>query len=500
MEFITTGDICIEKNADSRRKVQLLLYIYYAKFILCLRMKPNSEPRVAHRYLEKAFHNTIALMPFLAGKLIVQVPNAQNPAIGRLEIHIPAKLDRDAMPKLAFEDLTSTIDYDDLMEAGLSEDELDGEKLLPAAYIPDFHAGADILVAQASFVDGGLLLDIGMFHSVTDGSGLNTIMKIWARECVELQSPESGSPPLEILVDSFDHGLLRKLWLAEGNKPVPSEELDTSEELWRLLGLNPADLVQERFLPVAPSAFRSADVPQMKTSIFYVSKESFAELKAAASLGDLTLGEDMNLSANDALMALLWRAIMTARCPEGRPANGDIQETTLDTTFDGRAHFSDSLPPSYLGNVILINTTRMPLLTLTSCSTTLGQIATEIRKSLNKITKERVHSAFAIASAIPDFTKLTFPFATFEGAERCATSLLQLPLFELNFGNAFANDGRPESVRPPRREFDSICRRCMVLPLRTHGRFEVLISLVKNEMQRLERDPEFTKYAKFCCY
>ena len=72
---------------------------------------------------------------------------------------------------------------------------------------------------------------------------------------------------------------------------------------------------------------------------------------------------------------------------------------------------------------------------------------------------------------------------------------------EMRFGGkVFANGGLVDHLRPPRREFDVVCRRCVVLPPRRSGGFEVLLSLKSNEMEVLEKDPEFAQFAQFICH
>lgn len=471
---------------------------YYGKFILGFTIEHDQDPKTVFEYLRQSFSATIATLPFLAGKLILRPPDRVHSQRGTLAIESTPVLNCDAGPQLQFRDLATELDFEAMMEEGLPESAMDGELLLPAAFRPDLENGADIIVAQCNFVQGGCFLGVGLFHSVCDGSGLNTIVKLWADNCRSLQSGKTAGHRFVIPPASFDRGLLKNIWLREGNQETSPEDLDTSEDLWRLLGLNPVNLTNssEPFAPDEPSKAASMESPTMETSIFYVSQASFARLKRNVSK-DLDQQGGV-LSANDALMALLWRCIMKARFPVQDAESGEL-DALLDTTVDGRAQFSDKLPPSYLGNIILINTSSLPLSTLTAPSTTLSMITSEIRKSLNQITKSRVHAAFAIASCIPDYTQLSFPFATFEGAEVCITSLLNIPLFELDFGPVFGGGGRPQAVRPPREEFDKICRRVMIMPLRMHGGFEILITLLKSEMQKLRVDQELKEYAKFCC-
>lgn len=130
-----------------------------------------------HKLLNEAFYIMVDSMPFLAGKAFLSNLESTDPSIARLEIRIPTPVTRGHHPTLAFQDISHELDYDELMNAGLPQEELDGDKFLTNAYIPNRQSVADILVVQANYLDGEVLLGLGIFHSVTDGSGLNTIMK-----------------------------------------------------------------------------------------------------------------------------------------------------------------------------------------------------------------------------------------------------------------------------------------------------------------------------------
>lgn len=477
---------------------------YLLRFILCLPMKPGQKPETVFKYLQDSFSETLVQIPFLAGKLAVRGLETSESRPGQLEVRVPTIFDKDLAPKLRFKDLTASMDYAKLMSAGFPEQELDGDVLIPAAFIPTIDKGIDILAAQANFIKGGCLLGLGVHHSVSDALGMLAILKVWAEQCCRLQAQHVTSPQTIIGPASLDRELLQKIWLAERDEREENDQLDTSEELYRLIGLHPVTNTPNEPKITAhksPQTNGSGELPVVETSIFYMSKGALSDLKRAASPKSSDLCENYPaISANDALTAFLWRSVMSARFPSGAPDNTGQNTAILDTTVDARAQFSAAIPPLYFGNLVMINTTFMPLSTLISPSTELSQIAVEIRKTLDTITTSRVHSAFALASSIPAYTNLTYPFATFDGAEFCMTSLLNLPLFEIEFGDIFANGGKLEGARPPRAEFDAVCRRCAVLPQRTHGGFEILISLLKEEMERLLADKSFAKFAKFCCH
>ncbi len=458
----------------------------YAYTIYCLPMKPKEEPQKVHGYLEEALSKTVEQMPLLGGTLVLLQSGVQDTRQGRLEIVVPQHANDRVVP-LRFQDLKAVLDYEDLMAEGLPDYSLDGKLLLPTGLIADLQAGAAVLVAQANFLEGGCFLSVGLHHAVADGGAAVHLMQVWAQHCRQLQNPGVSEPLQTISQEGLNRNILRELWAANLNQHDENAYRDASEELWRFLGVNPVTDAPE----LANGTSTPAAAPNMETSIFYVSGSSFARLKEAGTRGSLS-----GVTANDALMALLWRGITKARFP----AYTGNETAILDTTVDGRAKFSPACPPDYFGNLVLMNTTYMSLASLTSPSTSLSSIAAEIRKTLDTISTAQENAAFTLAASIPDCGHLTFPFATFEGTELCITSTVNMPLFHLSFGGVFGNDGKPESIRSPKSEFASICRRCVVLPRRTNGGFEILISLVEGEMQRLMADKEFTQYAKFCCH
>lgn len=460
----------------------------YANLIFCFPIKPENEPRKVYEYLREGLSRTVESMPLLGGTVVSIQSDVQDTRKGRLEIVLPPHKD-DCVVPLTFQDLTAVLDYDELMAEGLPDESLDGELLLSWGVMADTQIGSAVLMAQANFLRGGCFLSVGLHHSVGDGAAVVHMMQVWAQHCRQLQIG-GDLEPVRAISQDLNRDLLRELWTANGNQHDASAYRHASREMWRFIGLKPVTDVPGS----ANGTGTPSTAPNTETGIFYVSGSAFAKLKEAGTKSSLS-----GVTANDALMALLWRGISKARFPADDPIHTRNETASLDTTVDGRAKFSSACPQDYFGNLVLMNTTFMSLASLTSPSTSLSFIAAEVRKTLDTISTERANAAFTLAASIPDYSNLSFPFATFEGTELCITSLVALPLFHLDFGGVFGDDGKPESVRPPKSDFASICRRCIVLPRRPSGGFEIVISLVEGEMQRLMADDEFTQYASFCC-
>ncbi|KAF9894899.1 hypothetical protein FE257_004521 [Aspergillus nanangensis] len=465
---------------------------FYARLIFTFGCSAQQDPAKVCSFLQDGLTRASVDIPSIAGKVFQS--SEDHVAKGALEVRINPNW----VPKIHLQDLRDVIDYDDWVTEGLPQDELDPDRFFPAIDMPDLQKGAPVFIAQANFVAGGMLLAVGMFHSVIDGTSGMWLAKKWAEYTRQLQGIATDDhAALVISPQSADNQLLMNLWEAEGHEAVTLDDLTHGRKgagdlsLWRLLGLDPVNPSPQPFsLDTLPDIHTPP--PPVRSTIFYVSQKALAELKAAAT-ADLS-GEN-GISANDALMALLWRAIIRARFPNPETATlGEEEETTLDATFDGRANFSPDLPWTYLGSLIFISTARMTISELTSSDTPLVRIAREVRRASDAITTSRIHAAFGLAAALPDYNSLSFPFATFAGTEVCITSWIAWSLFDLDFGPMFRNSGRPDFLRPPRREFDPVCRRCVVLPLQRYGGCEILVSLVSDEISRLEADPEFSRF------
>ncbi|KAI0454855.1 transferase family-domain-containing protein [Xylaria acuta] len=466
----------------------------YANFILSFRL--NAGPfSTVHSLLQESLRRTCDELPVLRRKAFIAELDEHSGKTGLLE----AKENANWVPEVVFNDLSSTWpDYDELVDSGFEQDALDGEVLFPPQiYDLDLHKkGACVFLSQANFVEGGLLLAFGIFHPLVDGHSGTLLMKLWAKHAQSLQQSSGDvGPALEFHPDSTNYGLLEKIWKAGNIEQVPEITLKTATpEAWRLLGLIPPSEPSEEYDPNAPH-------PKMRTTIFYVPALSFKELRAEANAG---ISSSPN-TANDALMAKLWRCTMKARLVAAGPTCVDYSPdvtSLLDLTLDGRARFSRSLPTSYMGTLIFITTTAMSMGKLTGDGTSLAEIASAVRLSVDAVTSKRLQEAFGLARFLPDYGEsLRFPFATFAGAEACFTSWVGLSAFDISFGDVlFANEGRADYVRPPRREFDAFCRRCVVLPMQTSGGFEILLTLKEGEMNILERDVEFMQYAKIVCH
>lgn len=465
---------------------------FFTSLIFTFRLRPGVTHEKVLSVLRASLQSASDELPLIRRRVFAIPPSEVNKTIGRLE----AREHPDWTPEVVYNDLTDEWpNYDDLVDEGLPQDMLDGAQLLPPGRVQiDLDGGTPLFIAQANFLDAGLLLGLSMFHPLIDGMSGALILRMWAKH-MRIQQGEAPAA-LSIPADCCDYSALIDTWKS-GGAPIA----EGTPEDWRLLGL----------LPPGSDEPPKKPPPQMLTSIFYISAAAFTRLSGVAAAASTAEDGDIAATANDALMALLWRCIMRARhaaASTSPPYSAPDAITELDTTLNGRVLFSDTLPWQYMGTLVYIVTTRLPIVDLISPATSLASIVTAVRRTVASVTRDRALSVYGLAATRLDgYTAATlrWPFATFDGAEACFSSFLSLPIMDMAFGGElFAGAGGvggiPDYVRPERRLLDLVCRNCNILPLRREGGAETLVSLTREEMALLERDAEFKEYAELVCH
>lgn len=477
---------------------------YFHGGIWALRLRDGVTQDQVISMLRSSLASASLALPLLTRRAFSIPPTPENPVTGRLE----AREHVDWTPVVDYNDLSNNPewpDYDELMEDGFPQDLLDGAVLLPSSRFGfDPETGTPLLVAQANFVKGGLLLGVSLYHALMDGMSMALIFRTWAQHMRLQQGEEPG--PAEMTTtplgqECFDYNTLVDVWKKAGSpvaEPTPDE--------WRMLGLLPPQESAGGGLRLPGSGSGDGGdtpapvpPPAMSTGIFYVSASAIARLSAIAA-------NEPGATANDALMALLWRCTIRARraAVADKPCYAPGAITEMDTTINGRAMLGDLLPWQYMGTLVFFTTTKLTVGELVAPITPLESIIRAVRSAVASVTRERILAGYGLAATrLPDFGVETLqrPMPTFEGAEFGVTSLLSLPILDWSFGSAmFANGGIPDHMRQERRLFDMVCRYCSIGPLRREGGTEVLVSLTVEEMEFLEGDEEFAQFAELLCH
>ncbi|KAI3322253.1 hypothetical protein HD806DRAFT_143878 [Xylariaceae sp. AK1471] len=466
---------------------------FFASLIFTFRLKTGVTYEQALGVLRESIRSASDELPLMRRRAFAIPVSRDDETVGRLE----ARENSDWTPEVDSKDLSAEWPtYDELMDEGLPQDMMDGEVLLsPRLARIDLEKGTPLLIVQANHVRGGLILGVSMFHPLVDGTSAVLLIRTWAKH---MRMRQGEAPAiLTIPAECCEYKAIQSVW-EEAGMPVA----ECTPENWRLLGLLP---------PGTPEPPKTPP-PPMITSIFYISTAGFSRLAGIAAAANDSKEKSVSVddepaTANDALMALLWRCIMRARqaaAPSSPAYSCPEAVAELDTTLDGRGVLSGKIPSQYMGTLVYIVTNKLPFAELVSPSTPLSSIVRTFRRTVASVTSELLLAAYGLAATrLPGYTAetLKWPFATFDGAESCFSSWLTLPIMDMAFGGQlFANGGIADYVRPEARVLDLVCRNCNVLPMRSEGGAEVLISLTTDEMRFLEDDAEFASFAQLLCH
>jgi hypothetical protein len=499
---------------------------HYTRFAIYLPLKPGASYATAFTELQRGLRKTFLQLPWLNGKVFWQSKKTPGWRPGQLEVqYTPIITDSPAPWQFKYNEVASDVDIDELRETGFPTDTFTDQEVLWAPFAPDMRKGADVFIGQANFMPGACVLCAAIFHSVADGMADVTIFKLWADHT---QGDEGGgASDLVLPADSADRGALERLWDKE-RSGTPLEKMD-KPAAWNIVGLEApgaaagqktgrrgalanksarwrhsmkkeggrvvlrlAIKVKGEVKAIDSLLAASTKEPELKSRMFYISPANFAALKRACAEGGQLV------SGNDAVCALLWRSLMRARIAAEQAVSDAIDEegdSRIEMTVDGRHHLS--LPPTYLGNVVLLSRATLPRPVIAAPDTTLSQVAQVLRAAGDGISPSSALDAYSLARSLEGYDRFDERATPVAGARMLVTSLLTMPASGIGFGDrgVFANEGRAEAIRPLMGAFNKYFRICFIMPPKSYGGIEVVFNLSDAEMDILLQDEEFEKYA-----
>ncbi|KAL8897888.1 MAG: hypothetical protein Q9207_006976 [Kuettlingeria erythrocarpa] len=421
-------------------------------------------------------------------------------AAGKLKLTYPSG--EGVADRLVINDLAAKPDiwhstYQDLRRLGMPVAALDPDLLLPSE-----RRGYPFR-AQANLIPGGCLLGVCLHHSLFDGLGGAMVVGAWARNCRELQRDMGATmvhsdpgqerdfsprclahgdvgtlrprdiPPV-LQQHGGDNALLEKDLVKVVEDPLP----------WQLLGLQ-----QPSFAP--PASQRPTPSETMISAIFVASTDTIHRLQKQSTPEDTGESSDHEdrpaISKFEAIAALVWVCVLRARYPDLVLRDDTRSRLRIPTNVRqvlGIAH-------DYPGNVLMNSVTELPVKSLVA-DPDRPQVSSQIHASLNTSRDVRnVRDAVKLSLALPELAlrRPVFPDTTSEDV--VLTSWQDLPFYGFEWGSVFGPAGRMEYVRIPRGCLRGICA---LLPRQSPEMVEMLVSLSREQSERLQNDPVFAEY------
>lgn len=440
----------------------------------------TAKPATVLSNLQAALALTIKNIPILAGS--VSFSKREEDQKGSLSVQSPYFIAEDI---ISSNDLRNEYDYEQLRAAdfptnGIAFDAIAGNLFGKAA------DSAPVMIAQANFLRGGLLLFFAVHHCVFDEMGLFNVMKVWAAHCR----------------GDIDANFVGPQWfertpLMQG---AGTGRLEDHPEY----GLSPEGAI------VRPTEDPSAFYPiseNVDSAVFFLSDESLARLKSAATMPVPDIAEGKadiaKISTNDALTALFWCCITSARIADSTNSPEKIV-ARFAMAMNGRSHLRPPMPPDYCGNVVLIAKTASRANDLLSIQRTcLTKASLLVRKSLNVVDDPYIRDVIQMVSNVDDMGRLASRRRpAIEHSLGCSTWARQ-PYYSLDWGSTIG--GVCERVRWRRLKTDGLF---IIFPRlqntdtsrnKSGGGVEVQLGLRSDHLRTLMKDPLFTEFAQWRC-
>ncbi|KPM40578.1 hypothetical protein AK830_g6017 [Neonectria ditissima] len=489
-------------------------------FYFPLREGVNYEQVFAN--LQEGLNRTFDMVPALGGKMMNRSEQEIGYTKGDLCVTIPSlSMASSVHDRLVYKDLSDVLpSFSELRSGGFAPSAFKDSLVLRDDPFPKMPA--DIFSGQANFVSGGCILSVDLNHCYLDGLGVMVALKVWAENCRYVQGDKSATcewyDP-----ESFNHSLPEIIHEQEG-WARPLHEVDPGT--WGFLPFVPGEdhveipaketsadniLVsnkpsKEWSLPPRPVYPLHSVWPLpraercMKTTMFLIKSDKLERMKQDVLADPEAKGVISSIS--DIVQAFFWRAAIRARyrvAKEIRKQTFQPEDVSiLELPTDGRPYFSSLLPSTYMGSLLILNRSSMPIETLCSPETSIGQVAYLLRQSAARITPSLVHDAFTILQSLPDHSRFSTANMGLEHMNAMISNMMLFPSNEINFGDTFfANGGEPESMRPQLERGNGRFRFLVIFPTRKDGGVELVLGTHPEELEMFRRDEEFVKYADF---
>jgi hypothetical protein len=438
----------------------------YTQICLCFPVADSSSHSAIIHTLKSGLERLSASFPWLAGQVVNEGSGDGN--TGVFKIHPLEKV-----PRLVVKDLrqdSSIPTMDALRRSNFPFSMLDENLISPRKAHPGDQSTSDsapVFLLQANFITGGLLLTFVGQHQTMDMAGQGQIMHLFSKAC--RNEPFSS--------EELSSGNLSRYTII----PLLDSSYEPGPELARQIVTLPSQPISKN-----PST-QTAPSPRPKCTWTYFTFPP-TSLTALKSLATKTiLAPSAHISTDDALSAFIWQSITRARLPRLNPTSSSTFARSVDVR-----HFLD-IPPTYPGLMHSMTYHTYPLHQLVV--EPLGSIASQLRSALDPKTSTLGHDTRALATLLnrtPNKNIASFTATLDLSADIIFSSWAKVDCYALDFNMGL---GKPEAVRRPR--FNAVESLIFLMPRTRDGEIAVAICLRDEDLERLRRDEEFGRYARF---
>ena len=441
----------------------------YTHVLLCFPVADGLSKDSVIQRLQAAALRLTSAFPWLASKVINVDSGPGNSGVFRL-----AKCPSFTAPNsiIRVKDCSDVcVSYAELVQARGPFPMLDGKILGPVKAFPETYEEtesdpAPVLVIQANFIHGGLLLDAATQHNFIDGGGLFQCMRLFAKAM-------RGEEFLDEEIQQGNRDRRNLIPLLGPNEPL----LDHSH-LKRPPVSGAGGQQQTSTVSPSPAAWYC----------FRFSAPKLRQLKDLANDSIKCEAYDSSIpfvSTNDAISAFCWKRVGAVRLSR-RQRPDDFSK--FSRAMDIRPAMQ--VPKEYMGQMGYNATCKLTFRDLEKAS--LGTAASILRRAVKAVNTE--YSARSWATFIanePDKSTIMFGGSFNPDTDIGLSSLVHTELHSAEFGIL----GKPDLVRRP--NFLPL-ESCIYLWSRTEAAdMDMLMCLNEADVQALRMDQEWKEYAEF---
>ena len=321
-----------------------------------------------------------------------------------------------------------------------------------------------VIAVQANILKGGLILNFSVSHNVMDGTGTGTFIQYFAALCRgEKLDPE------EVRWGNID----RLNIVPEPELPEPHPDM----QKYRLphSALTKKGFEGANWPPVVP------ETGQRRWRAYRITAPNLKALKAEASK-HCSPETVPYVSTDDAITALIWSRIAAVR----HKRNPDMKQTRIGRCVDGRSKLKQPLPNTYLGHVLMVSYSDLPL-----PDDDLSSVATLLRKDLRSVDDHHVRSFVHILRTEADRTTMSYQGPVDPKVGIMQPSFMGTRLNHANFGPEL---GYPDWTRRPYTAPSA--GMCYIFPYTRQGDVDVIFGLPDEDLNGVEADEIFRRYAE----
>lgn len=438
----------------------------YTQITLCFptRIDDSSSTRTEIiENLERALARLSKFFPWVTGRVV------QNDHVFRITT---AQTSLSLVVK-ELQDDAAVPTWDELKQADFPFGMIDEHVVALCKTMVAAEAERPVLLIQANFVQGGLLLTFDAQHGSMDMAGQAQVITLLAKAC-------RGEEFTKDEVETGNMQRVHRIPLADEKNPGHSDSPTSKpEEVVQEAGANAKSRESQPSAPSDALVWAYLDFPAA----------SLSSLKRFASQ---TLAVDTAfVSTDDVLSAFIWQSITRVRRP--RLDSPRSTPTTLTRNVDVRLHFD--LPPTYPGMMTTATSHTYPVDDLVN-QKSLGAVASGLRAALDpeSLRNNAIGQATAIAINRDAAAQKSISALSYPSLDVRLSSWAKEKFYDLDFGPFL---GQPEAVRRPM--FKDGAREGLVyfLPKGRDGSILVGICLREEDMERLRMDEEVLQWSRW---